>query len=166
MWAPVSRAGDRPFFPEDLQQSCNPDTPSLWLWPVEALHHPQGLPHLQPSAGVCPGAQCPDPPGPLSLMGEHSRRGGCHGHLHGEPGRTPCICGGQNFQCIPACCQQPGALGFLFWCHSLVEHGEAPGIPARLGEAGGCVQMLLCAHVVGLSISDNFQLQGLCPGLC
>ena len=131
----------------------------------------QGQPYLQPHAGSpspLPWGAAPWPPRDSVPDGGSTLEGAavmalCMGNLAGllssvEVKTLP--------PCIPSCCQQPGALAFLFWCHSLVARRGLPGIPASLGEARGCVQMLLCAQAVGLSISDNFQLQGFCSGLC
>lgn len=93
-----------------------------------ALHHSQGQTYLQPSAGSPLPLPCAAAPWPLRasfLNGGITLEGAavmvsCMGKLAGllssvEVKTLP--------PCIPSCCQQPpGALGFLFWCHSLVAH--------------------------------------------
>lgn len=137
MQGPISRVGERPFVPQHAQQSHDPDNPSLWpeWWGLCIIPRNSLIcAPMQAALPLCPGVQPPGTPWPPSPMGQDPRRGGCHGPLHGEPGRTPfssptcpillptAWCFGVSVLVSQPCCTQ-GSLG----------------IPASPGGAGGCV---------------------------
>lgn len=106
------------------------------------------------SAAQCrqssPSALCCSPLAPQGLFpqwGDHPRRGCCHGLLHGEVGRAPFICGGQNTSpmhplLLPTATRCFGVSVLV--SQPCCTQGP-PRIPDSMGEARGCVQMLLCA---------------------
>lgn len=134
-----------------------------WAFPAELQpRHPflmapggggsASFPGSDLSAAQCrqssPSALCCSPLAPQGLFpqwGDHPRRGCCHGPLHGEVGRAPFICGGQNTSPVhPLLLPTARCFGVSVLVSQPCCTQGSPGIPDSMGEARGCVQMLLC----------------------